>query len=26
VLLDSDAISQFNRPELASWLGYVPQE
>ena len=26
VLLDGDNISQFSRPKLVSWLGYVPQE
>ena len=26
VLLDGADISQFSRPELATWMGYVPQE
>lgn len=26
VLLDRVNISQFSRPKLVSWLGYVPQE
>ena len=26
VLLDGVNISQFSRPKLVSWLGYVPQE